>query len=48
LLAYGFWAAEREARVNSASVLRVFDPASEAMSPPMSLGQHGNTCAVMG
>ncbi len=47
VLSYGFWAAEREARVNSASVLRVFDPVSEVMGPPMSLGQHGNTCAIL-
>lgn len=44
---FGFWSTEREARVHSRSFLQVFDPMSEVMAPPILLGQHGNTCAVM-
>lgn len=47
VLAYGSWADEREARINSVSFLRVFDPVSAVMGPPISLGYHGNTCAVL-
>jgi len=47
LLTHGFWSAERDARAQSDAMARVFDICTGEMGPPMLLGAHGNTCAVM-